>query len=99
LKLVVAGWMDQTSHDFLRVRSEAIRVVVTRMGEAHADLPEPARLHAAPVPDRAETAVKTPATTAETEGMDTTRDASLNRVVKQERAARPDLLDQSGRQE
>jgi small-conductance mechanosensitive channel len=99
LKLVVAGWMDQTSHDFLRVRSEAIRVVVTRMGQAHADLPEPARLHAVPEPDRAEMAVKTPATTAETEGMDTTRDASLNRVVKQERAARPDLLDQSNRQE
>jgi hypothetical protein len=31
--------------------------------------------------------------------MDTARDASLNRVVKQERAAGRDLLDQGGRQE
>jgi small-conductance mechanosensitive channel len=100
LNLIVAGWMDQTSHDFLRVRSEAIRVVVTRMGEARADLPEPAvRLHAIPEPERAETAGKTPTTTAEARGMDTARDASLSRVVKEERAARPDLLDQAGPQE
>jgi hypothetical protein len=98
LKLTVAGWMDQTSHDFLRVRSEAIRVVITRLGESRAKSPEPAvRLHAVPESERAEALGKTPTTT--TEGMDTARDASLNRVVKQERAARPDLLDQAGRQE
>jgi small-conductance mechanosensitive channel len=98
LKLTVAGWMDQSSHDFLRVRSEAIRMVITRLGESRAKGPEPAdRLHAVPEPERIEAPSRTPTTA--TEGMDTARDASLNRVVKQERAARPDLLDQAGRQE
>jgi small-conductance mechanosensitive channel len=100
LKLKVAGWMDQTSHDFVRVRSEAIRVVITRLGEARAKSPEPAvRPHALPEPEHVQAADKTPTTTTEAGGMDTARDASLDRVVKQERAARPDLLDQGGRQE
>jgi hypothetical protein len=98
LKLTVAGWMDQSSHDFLRVRSEAIRVVVSRLGEARPKSPEPAaRPHALPEPERAEATDKAPPTTPE--AMDTARDASLNRVVKQERAAGRDLLDQGGRQE
>lgn len=100
INLIVAGWMDQTSHDFLRVRSEAIRIVVTRMGESGVDLPEPTlRLRSVPEPEHARTGGRTPATTAGIQGMATARDGSLNRVVEQERAARPDLLDQAGPQE
>lgn len=35
------GWVDQRSHDFLQVKSEAIRLVKTRLEEAGIDMPEP----------------------------------------------------------
>ncbi|HSO42735.1 MAG TPA: BON domain-containing protein [Rhodospirillales bacterium] len=90
--MLVAGWMDQRSHDFLRVRSEAIRVVLTRMGAAHVDLPEPTlRLRRAPVPAR-EVEEAQPA-------MATGRDSTLDRAVEQERIRGQDGLEPSGREE
>jgi small conductance mechanosensitive channel len=94
VNLIVAGWMDQGSHDFLRVRSEAIRIVLTRMGAADVDLPEPTvRLRTVSqdahggAPGRA--AEPLPA-------IATTPDRSLTRAVKKERTGRRDLLDQAG---
>ncbi len=90
--LTVAGWMDQSSHDFLRVRSEAIRVVLTKMGAAGVDLPEPTvRLRRAPSPGR-------PSVDA-TPAIATGRDRSLNRVVEQERNRTQDILEPDGREE
>ncbi len=90
--LTVAGWMDQSSHDFLRVRSEAIRVVLTKMGAAGVDLPEPTvRLRRAPSPSR-------PSMDA-TPAIATGRDRSLNRVVEQERIRTQDILEPDGREE
>ena len=99
LTLVVAGWMDQTTHDFLRVRSEAIRVVMTKMGEAKVDLPEPT-LRLRPFPGSAEAGEETPAPSPESPpGIATTPDRSLNQAVQRERSGRSDLLDQSGKHE
>ncbi|WP_439859435.1 mechanosensitive ion channel family protein [Pseudomonas sp. MBLB4136] len=40
------GWVDQRSHDFLMVRSEAMRQVTAALDEAGMDMPEPIyRLH------------------------------------------------------
>ena len=35
------GWVDQRSHGFLQVKSEAIRLVKTRLEDAGIDMPEP----------------------------------------------------------
>lgn len=105
VNLIVAGWVDQASHDFLRVRSEAIRVVLTQMGVAEVDLPEPTvRLRPVPggtipgstIPGAAEERQERAATTAGATGIATTPDRSLNRVVERERAGRSNLLDQAG---
>lgn len=39
--LFVAGWMDQSTHDFGRIRSEAIRLVKETLDEALIAMPEP----------------------------------------------------------
>ena len=97
VNMIVAGWVNQTDHDFLRVRSEAIRVVLTQMDAADVDLPEPTvRLRTAP--GTGEAHGETPAMTIGP-GIATTPDRSLDRVVKQERAGKPDLLDQAGAHE
>jgi small conductance mechanosensitive channel len=41
VQLRVQGWVDQRSHEFLLVKSEAIRVVKLAMESADIDLPEP----------------------------------------------------------
>ncbi len=101
VNLTVAGWVDQASHDFLRVRSEAIRVVLSRMGEAGVDLPEPTlRLRRAP-------RASPPAAGEDLPGgrekappaIATARDPSLDRVVEQERSRREDILDPNGPEE
>lgn len=92
VNLTVAGWMDQSSHDFIRVRSEAIRVVLTEMGAAGVDLPEPTlRLRRAPQ------AVRPSGEAAP--AIATGRDRSLDRVVEQERTRRQDLIEPGGREE
>lgn len=93
--LVVAGWMDQGRHDFLRVRSEAIRVVLTEMNAAKVDLPEPT-VRLRPLPGPAES----PAASAEPlPGIATTPDRSLRHAVERERSGRADLLEPAGRHE
>lgn len=90
--LTVAGWMNQSSHDFVRVRSEAIRVVLTQMDLAGVDLPEPTlRLRRAPPPARSGSE-SAPA-------IATGRDQSLDRVVERERTRRGDLLGTNGDEE
>jgi small-conductance mechanosensitive channel len=90
--MIVAGWMDQTTHDFLRVRSEAIRVVLTTMGAAHVDLPEPTlRLRRAPKPTAGVAETQPPIATG--------RDSTLNRAVQQERIRGQDGLAPGGREE
>lgn len=37
----IYGWLDQTSHDFLKVRSEAIKMVKNAFDEANIVLPDP----------------------------------------------------------
>ncbi|MEX6503541.1 mechanosensitive ion channel family protein [Pseudomonas zhanjiangensis] len=64
VQLRYLGWVDQRTHDFLMIRSEAIRRVTLALEAAGIDLPEPTwRLHiqertqaaaAAPLPHRAE---------------------------------------------
>lgn len=39
--LFIAGWMDQSTHDFARIRSEAIRLVKETLDEALIAMPEP----------------------------------------------------------
>jgi small-conductance mechanosensitive channel len=96
VNLSVTGWMDQSSHDFFRVRSEAIRVVLGRMTEIGVDLPEPTvRFRRAAPVGRADRAAATDAHPVVVTG----RDRSLDRVVKRERTRRPDLLDQAVPQE
>ncbi|NJO67624.1 MAG: mechanosensitive ion channel, partial [Rhodospirillales bacterium] len=102
--LTLSGWMDQTRHDFLRVRSEAIRIVLAKMAEVGVDLPEPTlRLRRAPQSassdiwrgDRVQTEPDVPSAGDE-EGIPTTLDPSLNPVIDRERSGRPDLLQRSG---
>lgn len=95
IMLTVAGWMDLTSHDFHRVQSEAIRVVLSRVAEAGIAAPETTfRVRRAPkAAGRAErqAGVTAPAISA----IPTSRDRSLQRVVEKERTGKPDLLDRT----
>ncbi|MBK8211790.1 MAG: mechanosensitive ion channel [Rhodospirillales bacterium] len=95
VSLTVAGWMDQSTHDFLRVRSEAIRVVVTRMTEANVAAPEATiRVRRAQDGGTKRQEPK-PATGTSAPEFPTSRDRSIERVVEQERSRGTDLLDSS----
>lgn len=76
VQLIVAGWVDQRSHDFIRVRSEAIRQVVPAMAAAGIELPEPTlRLRRAARPARTvPTTLAPPVATG--------RDRSLDELVE-----------------
>lgn len=108
VSLMVSGWMDQRSHDFLRVRSEAIRVVVARLGEGVGEqagqgvaegrsdrLGTPAQRRAEPA-TASGPAGPAPVANVQTPGVSTDRDPSLDPVVERERRGRPDLLDRGG---
>ncbi len=41
ISLFIAGWMDQSTHDFGRIRSEAIRLIKETLDEALIAMPEP----------------------------------------------------------
>jgi len=87
------GWVDQRAHDYLKVRSEAIRRVKEALDEAGISLPEPTYIvrlregpqeRTAPVPQRP---AKEPAA-------DVAREHVIERQAAAERAAAgPDLLD------
>lgn len=101
VNLTVAGWVDQSSHDFIRVRSEAIRIVLSRMGEVGVDLPEPTlRLRRAPgVSPAAADAAPRAGRAGGSPAIDTARDPALDRVVEAERNRREDILDPAGLEE
>jgi small-conductance mechanosensitive channel len=85
------GWVDQRQADFLKVRSEAIRLVKQGFDEAGIDMPEPiqrvrlediaARAPGAPTAQRATTRTR-----------DVAVDRHLEDQIEEERAAEPDLL-------
>ncbi|WP_439889347.1 mechanosensitive ion channel family protein [Pseudomonas sp. MBLB4123] len=92
------GWVDQRSHDFLLVRSEAMRQVIAALDEAGMDMPEPIyRLHlherAQPLPGAPiSSGERRPAPAA---GVDTRVTADLAEQIEQEQRVRDeeDLLD------
>ncbi|MEP7185183.1 MAG: mechanosensitive ion channel family protein [Rhodanobacter sp.] len=94
------GWVDQRSHDFLQVRSEAIRNVKLALEAAGMDMPEPIyrvqltgplKAQSAPMPQR-DAVVQAD---AETGPVDTLAHSDVLRQVEQDRQTRDstDLLD------
>jgi small conductance mechanosensitive channel len=94
------GWVDQRSHDFLQVRSEAIRCVKLALEAADMDMPEPIyRVQltepskvAAPSEPQREAVARAD---AESGPIDTDANRDLINQVEQDRRTResPDLLD------
>lgn len=99
------GWVDQRSHDFLMVRSEAIRTVKLALEAADMDMPEP--IYRVQLSDRAELAAAPPAPprpprAPSTKGpVDTGVIDDLTRQIDAEPKSRnaPDLLDPSAPKE
>jgi small conductance mechanosensitive channel len=94
------GWVDQRSHDFLQVRSEAIRNVKLALDAAGMDMPEPiypvqlsepSKMPAASAPQR-EVVAKAD---AQSGPVDTSAHADLLNQVEHDRQTREsaDLLD------
>lgn len=102
--LVIAGWVDQRGHDYLKVRSEGIRAVKEAFDDAGFDMPEPiyrlrvsGEVPTAPAerrPERPPEAVSEPPAMPPGE-RDTSPDLALDREVAADREATPgdDLLD------
>lgn len=94
----VFGWVDQASYDFLRVRSEAVRLVKTAFDDARVSMPEPTynmrlwdekqkfrhQKDATPGPAKA----RSPSVRA-----DIRRDRHIEKQIEQEQAQQQDLLD------
>lgn len=87
--LWVGGWVDQDTHDFARVRSEAIRQVKRAFEEANIRMPEPLYnlrlLPATPLMTPARPAPTQPAAPT-TPAIDIARDTHLDRQVAADRA-------------
>jgi small-conductance mechanosensitive channel len=86
------GWMDQRTHDFLKVRSEAIRLVKEAFDAAGVDMPAPIvelRGRAEPAAARAERAPAGPRAP-----IDIARRDEIAVQIRQDRreADEPDLL-------
>lgn len=93
------AWVDQTTTDFFKARSEGIRLVKGALDEADIEMPEPIyRVYlreSAPPPSQAPASLEPTAR----EG-DTAADAQLDIQVEGERAAEgPDLLDEEAPRE
>jgi len=96
IRLRVTGWLDQNAHDFFKIRSEAIRLVVGRLSDAGVDLPEPTlRLREGPpARPRAEApAAEGSGSGREAPVIDIDRDRTLDGKVAQDRREKGDLLD------
>lgn len=107
--LTFTGWIDQNVTDFLKARSEALRLTKLALEENGFTLPEPAyRLHIEgaipgeapekPGKARPKRVAKTPATSQETTAeADTSPDAAVIRKVEQEhtQATRHNLLSET----
>ncbi len=94
------AWVDQSSTDFFKARSEAIRLVKTAFDDADIEMPEPIyRLY---VQQSVESPAQQPlrARAGALEVGDTAVDTQLENQVEAERAAEgPDLLDEEAPQE
>ncbi|MFZ1863973.1 MAG: mechanosensitive ion channel family protein [Polyangiales bacterium] len=94
------AWVDQTSTDFFKARSEAIRLVKTAFDDANVEMPEPIyRVYMQQsVESPAQEIVRTEASAHE--AGDTAADKRMDIQVQAERAAEgPDLLDEESPQE
>ena len=97
------GWVDQRSHDFLQMKSEAIRRVKLALEAAGMDMPEPiyrvqlSERDAAPAQEAAATA----RSHDESPAMDTRAHADIDAQIEQERQAQgtEDLLDPAAARE
>jgi small-conductance mechanosensitive channel len=97
VQLRFLGWVDQRSHDFLLVKSEAIRRVKLALECQGMDMPEPiyrVQLSRAAVAAPAGAAVKRPDAAAEA-SIDTRAHSDLRQQIDDEprRSDSPDLLD------
>jgi small-conductance mechanosensitive channel len=103
--LQVFGWVDQTVHDFGRVRSEAIRQVKEAFDEAGIVMPEPIytvkmQERTAPTtPPRASGAEKARPRSDRPEGADTRRQDPTEAEVSKEMGEGQNLLDEKARRE
>lgn len=78
------GWLDQTTHDFFAVRSEAIRRVNRALMNAGIDMPEPmVRSNPAPQPNQN-------APEPENAAVDVTADTDIDQQIEAERATTDD---------
>ena len=94
------AWVDQTSTDFFKARSEAIRLVKTAFDDANVEMPEPIyRVYMQQsVESPAQEVVRAEASAHE--AGDTAADKRMDIQVQAERAAEgPDLLDEESPQE
>ncbi len=93
------GWVDQRSHDYTQVRSEAIRQVKGALEAAEMDLPEPIyRVQIsdrAALPEQTDSAPAKPHTSAASGSVDTRSNSDLLTQIDQDRRdnAERDLLD------
>jgi small-conductance mechanosensitive channel len=101
------GWVDQRTHDFQLVKSEAIRRVKLALEQAEMDLPEPIyRVQlsergtaAAPRPDASRPAAKRPPSRPPSQPPDTRVIADIDNQIAQEPQREHDLLDRSAPRE
>lgn len=93
------GWVDQRSHDFLKVKSEAIRRTKLALEAAGMDLPEPiyrVQLAERPVePGRPAAAAEEASASAQAAAVDTRATSDLHEQIEHDRSVRggDDLLD------
>lgn len=97
------GWVDQRAVDFLKVRSEAIRLVKRAFDEANIEMPEPIqRVRVEPFPKagaagapEAGAASPKPSDPEDAEVQDISIDRHVEALVAQERAGTDDLLSEN----
>jgi small-conductance mechanosensitive channel len=90
------AWVDQSTTDFGKARSEAIRLVKQAFDQAEVEMPEPIqRFRVEPVPERTPRTVSAPPESAEVR--DLSPDRHVEAMVEEERAgAEVDLLSETG---
>ena len=81
----VLAWVDQRDTDFLKARSEAIRLVKAAFDEAGIEMPEPIyRIHMAEAPDVSppQTTLAVPVDAASVPAVDVSTDSTINEQVQ-----------------
>lgn len=100
VQVLFYGWVDQTSHDFTGVRSEAIRRVKLALEAAGMDMPEP--IYRVQLSEPTAVAAKpTPTPSPRDVAVDTCATHDISRQIAAEQVERPDrnLLDPSAPRE